>query len=60
MVALRVTTAKRSHSSRPSTTITICMELPMNAATASATRITGSASRVVMMKLTTRSTRPPK
>jgi hypothetical protein len=45
MVALRVTTAKRSQSSRPSTAITICMELPMNAATASATRITGSASR---------------
>ncbi len=55
-----MTTAKRSQISSPSTQITIHSELPMSETTASATSTTGIESRVVMMKFTTMSTRPPK
>ena len=55
-----MTTAKRSQISSPSTQITTVSDEPTMATTASATSTTGSESRVVMMKLTTMSTRPPK
>ncbi len=59
-VALRITTAKRSHFSSPSTMITTHSEPPTSATVASATRITGIDSRVVTMKLTSMSVLPPK
>jgi len=59
-VALRVTTAKRSHSSRPMMRIRMGKELPTTATTTRATSTTGSVRRVVIRKLTARSTRPPK
>ena len=59
-VALRMTTAKRSQISRPSTQMTTVSDEPISETTASATSTTGIERRVVMMKLTTMSTRPPK
>ena len=59
-VALRMTTANRSQISRPSTQITTVSDEPTMDTTASATSTTGIDSRVVTMKLTTMSTRPPK
>ena len=59
-VALRMTTAKRSQISRPSTQMTTVSDEPMMDTTASATSTTGMERRVVMMKLTTMSRRPPK
>src|SRR5690606_21384495 len=56
----RMTTANRSHSSRPSTQTTTCSEPPRMATTASATSTTGMARRTLIRKVTTRSTRPPK
>ena len=60
MVALRMTTAKRSQMRRPSTQITTVSEEPTRLTTAIATRTTGMESRVVMRKFATMSTRPPK
>ena len=60
MVVERATTAKRSHSSRPSVIISRVIELPSRPTTASATSTTGIDSRVVMANSTTSSTRPPK
>ena len=59
-VALRMTTAKRSQISRPSTQMTTVSDEPTRETTASATSTTGIDRRVVTMKLTTMSTRPPK
>ncbi len=60
IVALRITTAKRSQISRPSTQMTTDSDEPTRLTTASATSTTGIESRVVMMKFATMSTRPPK
>ena len=59
-VALRMTTAKRSHFSSPSTRMTTGSEPPTRATVASATRITGIDRRVVTRKVTSMSTLPPK
>ncbi len=55
-----MTTAKRSQISSPSTQITTVSDEPTRLTTASATSTTGIDRRVVMMKLITMSTRPPK
>ena len=59
-VALRMTTANRSQIRRPSTQMTTASEEPTIATTASATSTTGMDSRVVTMKETIMSMRPPK
>ena len=59
-MALRITTAKRSHFNKPSTMITTHSEPPISATVASATRITGIDRRVVTMNETTMSVLPPK
>ncbi len=55
-----MTTAKRSQIKRPSTQITTVSDEPTRLTTASATKTTGIDNRVVMMKLITMSTLPPK
>ena len=60
ITADRMTTAKRSHSSRPSTRTTTVNDPPKIATTARATMITGNVNRVMIRKLMTRSTLPPK
>ena len=60
MVEARITTAKRSQSSKPRTPITTCSEPPRIATTARATSTTGIAKRTLIRKVTTASTLPPK
>ncbi len=59
MVVERATTAKRSHSSSPSTSTTSISEEPRSAATASATSTAGMDRRVVMPNTTKSSILPP-